>query len=64
MCFVVAVQEGWLVSLYATRGKEPVTAPKLHGPLVMKDPRKKVYTAIYGYSLWIYSSKEVWIIAY
>ncbi|XP_051733518.1 arf-GAP with Rho-GAP domain, ANK repeat and PH domain-containing protein 1 isoform X3 [Ctenopharyngodon idella] len=53
-----AVQEGWLVSLYATRGKEPVTAPKLHGPLVMKDPRKKVYTAIYGYSLWIYSSKE------
>ncbi|KAL1252394.1 hypothetical protein QQF64_017087 [Cirrhinus molitorella] len=53
-----AVREGWLNSLYATRGREPVTAPKQHGSLIMKDPRKKVYTAIRGYYLWIYSSKE------
>uniref|UniRef100_A0A8C1DMU1 Arf-GAP with Rho-GAP domain, ANK repeat and PH domain-containing protein 1-like n=1 Tax=Cyprinus carpio carpio TaxID=630221 RepID=A0A8C1DMU1_CYPCA len=53
-----AVRQHWLVSLYATRGREPITAPKQHGPLIMKDPRKKVYTAIRGYSLWIYSSKE------
>ncbi|XP_042604445.1 arf-GAP with Rho-GAP domain, ANK repeat and PH domain-containing protein 3-like isoform X3 [Cyprinus carpio] len=53
-----AVRERWLMSLYATRGREPISAPKQHGPLIMKDPRKKVYTAIRGYSLWIYSSKE------
>ncbi|KTG46149.1 hypothetical protein cypCar_00011800 [Cyprinus carpio] len=54
----IPVRQHWLVSLYATRGREPITAPKQHGPLIMKDPRKKVYTAIRGYSLWIYSSKE------
>ncbi|XP_043077034.1 arf-GAP with Rho-GAP domain, ANK repeat and PH domain-containing protein 1 isoform X2 [Puntigrus tetrazona] len=53
-----AVRKLWLTSLYASRGKEPMAAPKQHGPLVMKDPRKKVYTAIRGHSLWIYSSKE------
>ncbi|KAK7144023.1 hypothetical protein R3I93_015010 [Phoxinus phoxinus] len=53
-----AVQESWLASLYATRGMDPVTTSKQHGPLVMKDPRKKVYTAICGYTFWIYSSKE------
>ncbi|KAG1930880.1 arf-GAP with Rho-GAP domain, ANK repeat and PH domain-containing protein 1 isoform X2 [Pimephales promelas] len=53
-----AVQDSWLVSLHATRGREPVTTPKQHGPLIMKDPRKKVYAAICGYTLWIYSSKE------
>ncbi|XP_016103145.1 arf-GAP with Rho-GAP domain, ANK repeat and PH domain-containing protein 1 [Sinocyclocheilus grahami] len=54
------VRQSWLMSLYAIRGREPITAPKQHGPLIMKDPRKKVYTAIRGYSLWIYSSKESW----
>ncbi|XP_050949059.1 arf-GAP with Rho-GAP domain, ANK repeat and PH domain-containing protein 1 isoform X3 [Labeo rohita] len=53
-----AVREGWLNSLYATRGREPITPPKQHGSLIMKDPRKKVYTAIRGHYLWIYSSKE------
>ncbi|XP_067279557.1 arf-GAP with Rho-GAP domain, ANK repeat and PH domain-containing protein 1 isoform X2 [Pseudorasbora parva] len=52
------VQKGWLESLYATRGRELAPAPKQHGPLLMKDPRKKVYTAICGHTLWIYSSKE------
>ncbi|XP_073680055.1 arf-GAP with Rho-GAP domain, ANK repeat and PH domain-containing protein 1 [Garra rufa] len=53
-----AVREAWLNSLYAARGREPITAPKQHGSLIMKDPRKKVYTAIREYHLWIYSSKE------
>ncbi|XP_052444746.1 arf-GAP with Rho-GAP domain, ANK repeat and PH domain-containing protein 1 isoform X2 [Carassius gibelio] len=53
-----AVRQLWLTSLYTSRGSEAITAPKQHGPLTMKDPRKKVYTAIRGFSLWIYSSKE------
>ncbi|TRY74231.1 hypothetical protein DNTS_015119, partial [Danionella cerebrum] len=53
-----AVQKGWLESLYASRGGEPMAASKRHGSLYLKDRRKKMYTAICGYSLWIYRSKE------
>ncbi|XP_052392286.1 arf-GAP with Rho-GAP domain, ANK repeat and PH domain-containing protein 1-like [Carassius gibelio] len=52
------VRQRWLMSLYSTRGREPLTEPKQRGPLIMKEPRKKVYTAIRGYSFWIYNSKE------
>lgn len=58
MAHNAAVQDGWLHSLYDSRGREAIAAPKKHGPLSMKDRRKKVYTAICGHSLWIYSSKE------
>ncbi|KAJ8266950.1 hypothetical protein GJAV_G00136530 [Gymnothorax javanicus] len=53
-----AVQEGWVSSLLACRGQEPPAPPEQHGPLVMKDPRTKVYAAILGHNLWIYRSKE------
>ncbi|XP_056587047.1 arf-GAP with Rho-GAP domain, ANK repeat and PH domain-containing protein 2 isoform X2 [Triplophysa dalaica] len=53
-----AVQKGWVSSLLASRGGEPVDPPKQHGPLTMKDPRKKVHAAICGHNLWIYSNKE------
>ncbi|XP_073727114.1 arf-GAP with Rho-GAP domain, ANK repeat and PH domain-containing protein 1 [Misgurnus anguillicaudatus] len=53
-----AVQEGWVASLLASRGGQPVASPTQHGPLTMKDPRKKVFAAIFEHNLWIYSSKE------
>ncbi|XP_051536533.1 arf-GAP with Rho-GAP domain, ANK repeat and PH domain-containing protein 1 [Myxocyprinus asiaticus] len=52
------VQEGWVASLLASRGGEPAAPPKQHGPLTMKDPRKKMYAASCGHNLWIYRSKE------
>ncbi|XP_066501445.1 arf-GAP with Rho-GAP domain, ANK repeat and PH domain-containing protein 1 isoform X2 [Hoplias malabaricus] len=53
-----AVQEGWVLSLHASRGREPPAPPQHHGSLTMKDPRAKVYGAISGHNLWIYNSKE------
>ncbi|KAJ8347893.1 hypothetical protein SKAU_G00264820 [Synaphobranchus kaupii] len=52
------VQEGWVSSLLASRGQEPPAPPEKHGPLVMKDPRTKVYAAILRHNLWIYRNKE------
>ncbi|KAG9266167.1 arf-GAP with Rho-GAP domain, ANK repeat and PH domain-containing protein 1-like isoform X1 [Astyanax mexicanus] len=53
-----AVQEGWVTSLHASRGREAPPLPQHHGPLTMKEPRSKVYAAICGHNLWIYNSKE------
>ncbi|KAJ8276405.1 hypothetical protein COCON_G00081570 [Conger conger] len=53
-----AVQEGWVSSLLASRGQKPPPPAEQHGPLVMKDPRTKVYAAILGHNLWIYRNKE------
>ncbi|XP_062392799.1 arf-GAP with Rho-GAP domain, ANK repeat and PH domain-containing protein 1 [Sardina pilchardus] len=53
-----AVQEGWVSSLHATRGTQPLPPPDHHSSLTMKDPRTKVYAAICGHNLWIYSKKE------
>ncbi|XP_076843021.1 arf-GAP with Rho-GAP domain, ANK repeat and PH domain-containing protein 1 isoform X2 [Brachyhypopomus gauderio] len=53
-----AVQEGWVSSLHASRGQDPPAPPERHGSLAMKDQRSKVYVAICGHNLWIYSSKE------
>ncbi|XP_010892991.2 arf-GAP with Rho-GAP domain, ANK repeat and PH domain-containing protein 1 isoform X1 [Esox lucius] len=53
-----AVQEGWVTSLLASRGLDPPAPPPQHGALVMKDPRSRVYAAICGHNLWIYSGKE------
>ncbi|XP_064206750.1 arf-GAP with Rho-GAP domain, ANK repeat and PH domain-containing protein 1 isoform X1 [Anguilla rostrata] len=58
MAHSAAVQEGWVSSLLASRGQEPPPPPEQHGPLVMKDPRTKVYAAILGHNLWIYRNKE------
>ncbi|XP_028838944.1 arf-GAP with Rho-GAP domain, ANK repeat and PH domain-containing protein 1 isoform X2 [Denticeps clupeoides] len=52
------VLDGWVTSLHATRGTEPPALPIHQGQLVMKDPRTKVYAAIYGHNLWIFSKKE------
>ncbi|KAJ8390589.1 hypothetical protein AAFF_G00101950 [Aldrovandia affinis] len=52
------VQDGWVSSLHASRGRDPPPPPDQHGPLVMKDPRTKVYAAICGHNLWIYRNKE------
>ncbi|KAL0993884.1 hypothetical protein UPYG_G00115170 [Umbra pygmaea] len=53
-----AVKEGWVTSLLASRGLERPAPPEQHGALVMKDPRSRVYGAIYGHNMWIHSNKE------
>ncbi|XP_036381650.1 arf-GAP with Rho-GAP domain, ANK repeat and PH domain-containing protein 1 [Megalops cyprinoides] len=53
-----AVQDGWVSSLHASRGQDPPLGPEQHGQLTMKDPRTKVYAAIYGHNLWIYRNRE------
>ncbi|XP_072517548.1 arf-GAP with Rho-GAP domain, ANK repeat and PH domain-containing protein 1 isoform X2 [Salminus brasiliensis] len=53
-----AVQEGWVTSLHASRGREAPAQSQHHGPLTMKEPRSKVYAAICGHNLWLYNSKE------
>ncbi|XP_029526027.2 arf-GAP with Rho-GAP domain, ANK repeat and PH domain-containing protein 1-like [Oncorhynchus nerka] len=53
------VQEGWVTSLLASRGREPPVPPEQHGALTMKGPRNnRVYAAICGHNLWIYNNKE------
>ncbi|KAM9450312.1 arf-GAP with Rho-GAP domain, ANK repeat and PH domain-containing protein 1 isoform 1-T2 [Clarias gariepinus] len=52
------VKTGWVSSLLMSRGREPLAPPRLHGPMTMKEPRSKVYSAICGHNLWIYNSKE------
>ncbi|XP_015207288.2 arf-GAP with Rho-GAP domain, ANK repeat and PH domain-containing protein 1 isoform X2 [Lepisosteus oculatus] len=53
-----AVRDGWVRSLHASRGQKPQEAPQQCSTLVMKDPRAKVYGAVFGHELWIYHSKE------
>lgn len=52
------VQDGWITSLLATRGKPSPTPSELHGPITIKDPRSRAYAALWGHDLWIYPSKE------
>ncbi|XP_055797306.1 arf-GAP with Rho-GAP domain, ANK repeat and PH domain-containing protein 1-like [Salvelinus fontinalis] len=53
------VQEGWVTSLLASRGRDVPVPPEQHGALTMKNPRSsRVYAAICGHNLWIYNNKE------
>ncbi|XP_037324361.1 arf-GAP with Rho-GAP domain, ANK repeat and PH domain-containing protein 1 isoform X2 [Pungitius pungitius] len=52
------VQGGWVTSLLATRGQPSPAPPELHGPITIKDPRSRVYAAVWGHDLWIYPNKE------
>ncbi|XP_067085348.1 arf-GAP with Rho-GAP domain, ANK repeat and PH domain-containing protein 1 isoform X2 [Osmerus mordax] len=52
------VQEGWVASLLASRGRDPPAPPEQQGHLTMKDPRSRVYAAVYQHRLWIYNNKE------
>ncbi|CAJ1063215.1 arf-GAP with Rho-GAP domain%2C ANK repeat and PH domain-containing protein 1 [Xyrichtys novacula] len=52
------VHEGWVTSLLATRGQTSPAPPETHGQLTMKDPRSRVYAAVWGHDLWIYPNKE------
>ncbi|XP_074528477.1 arf-GAP with Rho-GAP domain, ANK repeat and PH domain-containing protein 1 [Halichoeres trimaculatus] len=52
------VHEGWVTSLLATRGQPSPNPPELHGQITIKDPRSRVYAAVWGHDLWIYPSKE------
>lgn len=52
------VHEGWVTSLLATRGQPSPAPPELHGQITIKDPRSRVYAAVWGHDLWIYPSKE------
>ncbi|XP_056253388.1 arf-GAP with Rho-GAP domain, ANK repeat and PH domain-containing protein 1 isoform X2 [Seriola aureovittata] len=52
------VQDGWVTSLLASRGQPSPAPPKLHGQITIKDPRSRVYAAIWGHDLWIYPNKD------
>uniref|UniRef100_G3QCN6 Arf-GAP domain-containing protein n=1 Tax=Gasterosteus aculeatus TaxID=69293 RepID=G3QCN6_GASAC len=52
------VQKGWVTSLLATRGQPSPAPPELHGPITIRDPRSRVYAAVWGHDLWIYPNKE------
>ncbi|XP_034538919.1 arf-GAP with Rho-GAP domain, ANK repeat and PH domain-containing protein 1 [Notolabrus celidotus] len=52
------VHEGWVTSLLATRGQPSPAPPELHGQITIKDPRSRVYAALWGHDLWIYPNKE------
>ncbi|XP_029375449.1 arf-GAP with Rho-GAP domain, ANK repeat and PH domain-containing protein 1 isoform X2 [Echeneis naucrates] len=52
------LQDGWVTSLVASRGQPGPAPPKLQGQITMKDPRSRVYAAIWGQNLWIYPSKD------
>ncbi|KAM8899811.1 arf-GAP with Rho-GAP domain, ANK repeat and PH domain-containing protein 1 isoform 2-T2 [Spinachia spinachia] len=52
------VQRGWVTSLEATRGQPSPAPPELHGPIAIKDPKSRIYAAVWGHDLWIYPNKE------
>ncbi|XP_071369447.1 arf-GAP with Rho-GAP domain, ANK repeat and PH domain-containing protein 1-like [Centroberyx affinis] len=52
------VQDGWVTSLLACRGQPSPAPPELHGPITIKDPRSRIYAAVWGHNLWIYDNKE------
>ncbi|XP_060911744.1 arf-GAP with Rho-GAP domain, ANK repeat and PH domain-containing protein 1 isoform X4 [Labrus mixtus] len=52
------VHEGWVTSLLASRGQPSPAPPELHGQITIKDPRSRVYAALWGHDLWIYPNKE------
>ncbi|XP_041657650.1 arf-GAP with Rho-GAP domain, ANK repeat and PH domain-containing protein 1 isoform X2 [Cheilinus undulatus] len=52
------VHEGWVTSLLACRGQPSPDPPVHHGPITIKDPRSRVYAALWGHDLWIYPNKE------
>ncbi|XP_030010095.1 arf-GAP with Rho-GAP domain, ANK repeat and PH domain-containing protein 1 isoform X2 [Sphaeramia orbicularis] len=52
------VQEGWVTSLLASRGQPSPPPPKLYGSVTIKDPRSRVYAAVWGHDLWVYSNKD------
>ncbi|XP_040907249.1 arf-GAP with Rho-GAP domain, ANK repeat and PH domain-containing protein 1 [Toxotes jaculatrix] len=52
------VHDGWVTSLLASRGQPSPTPAELHGQITIRDPRSRVYGAIWGHDLWIYPNKE------
>ncbi|KAG7224734.1 hypothetical protein INR49_004625 [Caranx melampygus] len=52
------VQDGWVTSLLDSRGQPSPTSLGMHGQITIKDPRSRVYAALWGQDLWIYPNKE------
>ncbi|XP_034033447.1 arf-GAP with Rho-GAP domain, ANK repeat and PH domain-containing protein 1 [Thalassophryne amazonica] len=52
------VQDGWVTSLLACRGIPSPTPSQCHGLITIKDPRRRVYAAVWDHDLWIYPNKE------
>ncbi|XP_073334887.1 arf-GAP with Rho-GAP domain, ANK repeat and PH domain-containing protein 1 isoform X2 [Pagrus major] len=52
------VHEGWVTSLLASRGQPSPPPPEIHGQITIKDPRSRIYAAVWGHDLWIYPNKE------
>ncbi|KAM8741507.1 arf-GAP with Rho-GAP domain, ANK repeat and PH domain-containing protein 1 isoform 2-T3 [Acanthopagrus schlegelii] len=52
------VHEGWVTSLLASRGQPSPAPPEIHGQITIKDPRSRIYAAVWGHDLWIYPNKE------
>ncbi|XP_077448186.1 arf-GAP with Rho-GAP domain, ANK repeat and PH domain-containing protein 1 isoform X2 [Stigmatopora argus] len=52
------VQDSWIQSLLATRGQPGPDDLNIHGPITVKDPRSRIYAAIWGHDLWIYPNKD------
>ncbi|XP_028322114.1 arf-GAP with Rho-GAP domain, ANK repeat and PH domain-containing protein 1 isoform X2 [Gouania willdenowi] len=52
------VSEAWLTSLLACRGVASPQSSELHGPITIKDPRSRVYAALFGHDVWVYPNKD------
>ncbi|XP_051902987.1 arf-GAP with Rho-GAP domain, ANK repeat and PH domain-containing protein 1 [Hippocampus zosterae] len=52
------VQDGWVRSLLASRGRPGPAGPDLHGAITVKDPKSHFYAAVWGHDFWIYQNKD------